>query len=86
YQEPNELIISTFENNRFSVTFSAVNMNDPLTITVHDIMGHTIISNRVENVNGLYEYDFDMSYAAPGVYLLRLGSATFGKIKKITVK
>ncbi|MFA5476688.1 MAG: GEVED domain-containing protein [Bacteroidales bacterium] len=85
-QEPNELIISTFENNRFSVTFSAVNMNDPLTITVHDIMGHTIISNRVENVNGLYEYDFDMSYAAPGVYLLRLGSATFGKIKKITVK
>jgi len=40
----------------------------------------------VPNINGQYTYDIDMSYAQPGVYIIRFGSDTYGKIKKIIVK
>ena len=84
--EPNEMMISTLENNHFVVNFEAVNIKEPLTLTVHDIQGRTLISNRVENVNGRYAYDIDMSYSSPGIYLVRLGSNSFGKVKKIIVE
>ena len=84
--EPNEMIINTLPNNQFEVNFTALNTNETLIITVHNTAGQKVIYNRVPNVNGIYNYDFDMSYAAPGVYLVRLGSDTFGKVKKIVVK
>jgi len=84
--EPNELIVSSPGNNHFDVSFTAINIQETLIISVHNIYGNTIIENKVQNVNGKYEYDFDMSYASPGVYLLRLGSNTFGKVKRIVVK
>ena len=84
--EPNEMTINTLPNNQFEVNFTALNTNETLIITVHNTAGQKVIYNRVPNVNGTYTYDFDMSYAAPGVYLLRLGSDKFGKVKKIVVK
>jgi len=84
--EPNEMMINYLPNNQFEVTFTALNTNETLIITVHNTAGQKVISNRVQNINGSYFYDFDMSYAAPGVYLVRLGSDKFGKVKKIVVK
>jgi hypothetical protein len=63
-----------------------VTFSEPLILTVHNIQGRTLINNRVENVNGKYVYDIDLSYAKPGIYLVRLGSDSFGKIKKIVVR
>jgi hypothetical protein len=40
----------------------------------------------VHGDNGNYFYDFDMSYAAPGIYFVRLGSDTFDKVEKIIVQ
>ncbi len=84
--EPNELIIYTMGNNRFSLNFNAVNISEPLKVTVHDIQGRTLINNRVENIDGKYKYDFDMSFTTPGIYLVRLGSDSFGKVKRIVVR
>ena len=84
--EPNSLTISYLANNHFVANFTAVNTSETLIITVHNSLGQKVIYNRVPNVNGSYTYDFDMSYAAPGVYLVRLGSEKFGKIEKIVVK
>jgi len=39
----------------------------------------------VDNNGGTYKFDFDMSYAKPGIYLVRLGSEKIGKVKKIIV-
>ncbi|RLD50717.1 MAG: hypothetical protein DRJ05_19285 [Bacteroidetes bacterium] len=83
---PNEMNISYLENNHFAVSFKALNQTEPLTISVHNMLGHTLIENRILNVNGKYVYDFDMSYAKPGVYIVRLGSSSFGKVKRIVVK
>jgi hypothetical protein len=49
-------------------------------------MGQKLVENRVENVNGKYVYRLDLSYAQPGAYIIRLGSAQYGKVKKILVK
>jgi PKD repeat protein len=84
--ETNEMIISYTGNNNFMVSFDTKNTKEPLTISVFDLMGHTIIYNKVEGINGKYEYDFDMSYATPGVYLVRLGNNSFMKSKRIVVK
>ena len=84
--ESDEMIIYTIENNHFVVTLETVTFNEPLILTVHNIQGRTLINNRVENVNGKYVYDIDLSYAKPGIYLVRLGSDSFGKIKKIVVR
>lgn len=84
--EPNDLIVTNVGNNHFTVSFTAIHIKETLIISVHNIQGHTIIQNRVQNVSGRYEYNFDMSHASKGVYLLRLGSDTFGKVKRIVVQ
>ena len=55
-------------------------------LTIHDIQGHTLISNRVPGQDGSYSFDFDMSFAPKGVYLLRLGTEQFGKVKRFVVQ
>lgn len=84
-REPNELIIGSSSDDRFKLSFTAVNLSENLILTVHNTSGQKVIQNWVYNNGGKYEYDFDMSHAPPGVYLVRLGSSNFGKVKKIVV-
>ncbi len=86
YEETNDLVIASLNNNKFSVHYKASHTNEPLLIEVHNMMGHTLISNRVHGNNGEYNYNFDMSYAAPGIYFIYLGSKNFKKVKRILVK
>ena len=84
--EPNDLIVYNTGNNQYIMNFNAVYITETLVVTVHNIQGQMLIRNRVNNVNGKYEYDFDMSYAPKGIYLLRLGSDSFGKVKRFIVQ
>jgi hypothetical protein len=84
--EPNDLIVTNTGNNQFTVNFEAKTLTEDLIITVHNIQGQTVLRNRVTNINGQYDFDFDMSYAQKGVYLVRLGSESFGKVKRIVVQ
>jgi hypothetical protein len=46
-----------------------------------------MIENKVEsNGEDGYLYEFDMSYAATGVYLLRIGTRKVGIVKRFIVK
>ena len=82
----NDMIISYLPNNHFEVNYTDINSSKPLHISVHNELGQQVIYNIVPSDNGHYYYDFDMSYAAPGMYLVRLGSDNYGKVKKIIVK
>jgi hypothetical protein len=84
--EKNDMIINYLPDNHFEVTFTDLNSTETLRISVHNSLGQQVIYNLVRSENGHYFYDFDMSYAAPGVYLVRLGSDKMGKVKKIVVK
>ncbi|WP_417884818.1 GEVED domain-containing protein [Zunongwangia sp.] len=59
----------------------------PLRITVHNVLGQLMLENKISNTNGTgYVYDLDMSYAAKGVYLVRVGTRKVGKVKRFIVK
>jgi hypothetical protein len=84
--EPNDLVLINKGNNQFVATFEATNIAETLFITVHNIQGQKVIYNRVQNIGGKYEYEFDMSYAPAGIYLLRLGTENFGKVERFVVQ
>jgi hypothetical protein len=81
-----ELIIKTLGENLYEISMESSSYNETLIINLHNVMGQKLVENRVENVNGKYVYRLDLSYAQPGAYIIRLGSAKFGKVKKILVK
>ncbi|MFV8225535.1 GEVED domain-containing protein [Christiangramia aquimixticola] len=60
--------------------------SEPLRISVYTILGQQLLENHIENDGDGYFYELDMSYAAPGVYLLRVGTRKVGKVKRFLVK
>ncbi len=80
-----ELIVKNLGGNVFKAVLNS-NSQQILTISLHDIQGRTLLYNRVHPVNGQYSFEFNMSYAPQGVYLLRMGNVQWGKVKKISVK
>ncbi len=59
---------------------------EPLRITVHDILGQRLLENQLFNDGDGYVYELDMSYAARGVYLVRVGTRKVGKVVRFIVK
>ncbi|TBW29852.1 T9SS type A sorting domain-containing protein [Gramella sp. KN1008] len=60
--------------------------DEPLRITVHNLVGQKMIENQLFNDGDGYVYELDMSYAARGVYLLRVGTRKVGKVVRFIVK
>ncbi|HSI71026.1 MAG TPA: T9SS type A sorting domain-containing protein, partial [Gillisia sp.] len=66
--------------------FLETDFDRPLRVTVHNLLGQKMIENQVESTGRGYLYEFNMSYAATGVYLLRIGTREVGKVKRFLVK
>ncbi len=81
-----EMTIATLENNRFDVSLPTTQFTDELVITLHNAIGQKLVRNRVNNINGSYDYTLELDGLASGVYLVRLGTSKFGKVKRIIVK
>ncbi|HSM63116.1 MAG TPA: T9SS type A sorting domain-containing protein, partial [Gillisia sp.] len=79
------LEIAEQEDGIFNV-FLETQFEDPLRITIHNLLGQKMIENQVQNNGQGYFYEFDMSYAASGVYLLRIGTLDVGIVKRFLVK
>ncbi len=80
-----EFKVLSGNNKQFQLILDAKEITDALIVTVYDISGKRLVYHRVQNKNGQFIYDLDMSYAASGIYLVRIGNNNFGKIKKIIV-
>jgi hypothetical protein len=83
--EANFSVIET-ANNIFVVSLSNTSFDDKLELQVYNILGQRMLYYRVEKENNVYQYQLDMSYASSGVYLVKLGNANGGKVKRIVVK
>lgn len=81
-----EMVVKTLGDNHFEVSLESTEVNETLIINLHNILGQKLVENRVDKMNGRYVYHLDLSYAKPGAYILRLGSAKYGKVKRIMVK
>jgi hypothetical protein len=81
-----DMVIRSFDNNQFEISLATEETTETLIINLHNILGQKLVENRVENINGRYVYKLDLSYAKPGAYIIRLGNAQYGKVKRIMVK
>lgn len=81
-----EMIVANMGNNQFRVMMKSTETNEPLRIDLHNTMGQCLLHNRVVKINDTYTYDIDMSYAKPGLYIIRFGTDEYGKVRKILVK
>lgn len=82
----NELVVATMPNNQFTFTLFAPTVQDYLIIQVRDIQGKLIVENKVYSNGGNFQYDLDMSYAASGSYLVKMGTYDYSKVKRIVVE
>ncbi len=80
-----ELVVVSSGNSQYRAIMET-SFDEPLRITVHNVVGQKMIENQIVNDGDAYVYELDMSYAARGVYLLRVGTRDFGKVKRFIVK
>lgn len=81
-----DMIIKSFGNNTFEVILQTNDIKETLIINLHNVLGQKLIENRVENIDGKYIYNLNLSYARPGAYIIRLGNSQYGKVKRIIVQ
>lgn len=81
-----ELVVTPAGDNHFDITLKSDKLTETMIISLHDVFGQKLVENRIEKVNGQYTYPLDLSYAKAGVYIVRVGTHQYGKVKKIFVK
>ena len=79
------MIVSSDGDDIFDIRMQT-SYEETLRITVHNMLGQKLVENKVEKSGRIYYYELDMSYAASGVYLVRLGTRDVGKVTRIIVK
>jgi len=78
--------IITQDNNQFNVSLSTT-YNEDISFSVYNVSGQVIVFNNISKNSQKYIYDLDMSYAAAGIYLVKMGNSSIGyKVGKIIVK
>ena len=80
------LTIRSLNENHFEVILMSDYNEDNLLITIHSSLGKEILYDKILNTNGIYKYDLDLSHLSSGVYLIRVGNNTFGKVQKLVVQ
>jgi hypothetical protein len=81
-----EFKIISQDNNQFNISL-ATNYSDNISFSVYNISGQTLVFNNISKETDKYIYDLDMSYAASGVYLVKMGNSKVGyKFGRIIVK
>ena len=82
--QDSEFSVISLGNNQFDV-----NLNSPyvgkIELTVYNVLGQRMVFHRFENT-GTFNYALDMSYVAKGIYLVKVGNSSFGKVQKIIVE
>lgn len=82
----NELIVATMGGNNFNFSLYAPSVPKYLIFQVRDIQGKLIVENKVYPNGGHFQYELDMSHAASGNYLVKMGTYDYGKVSKIVVQ
>ena len=81
-----EFRIISQDNNQFNVSLSTL-YNEDISFSVYNVSGQVIVFNNISKNSDKYLYDLDMSYAAAGVYLVKMGNSSIGyRVGKIIVK
>lgn len=82
-----DFIVVSHSDNLFEAILTTNQIiNDEVSIKVFNVTGQEIISDVIEPDNGKYIYNIDMKTKSSGVYLVRVGTNSFGKVKRFVVR
>lgn len=73
-------------NDQYKITFNSKEITERLELDIYNLLGQRLLNYRLENENGTYSYDLDMSYAQSGIYIVKVGNGKAGLSKRIVIK
>ncbi|MEM1001652.1 MAG: GEVED domain-containing protein [Bacteroidota bacterium] len=80
------LNVITKPNNQFEVILDSP-ISEKLTLNLYNMLGQQVVFNVIEkNIAGQFTYNLDMSYAAGGIYILKVGRGNSFQSTKIIVE
>jgi len=82
-----ELIVLSKENNQFEISL-ITDFDGTASIAIYNILGQTLAFNNLQKEGNAFNYNLDMSYAAAGVYIIKMGDQRTNAYKtaRIVVK
>jgi hypothetical protein len=82
-----ELLVLSLDNNQFDISL-VTSFDETASITVFNMLGQKLAFNNLRKDGDRYNYQLDMSYAAAGIYLIKIGDQTSNTYKtaKIIVR
>jgi hypothetical protein len=82
-----ELIVVSSDNNQFDISL-VTSFDDIASISVYNMLGQKLAFNNLEKQGDRFNYQLDMSYAAAGIYLIKIGDQASNTYKtaKIIVR
>jgi hypothetical protein len=82
-----DFVVVSQGNNQFQAILTTTNLDDQdVNLAVFNALGQRVHLSELENNNGVYTHNLNMSSYASGVYLVRAGTNSQGKVKRIVVK
>ena len=79
-------VIGTEDNNIFNVSLTTDQVDERIVYSVYNVSGQIVSENHITKEGGSYSFELNMSYATPGVYIVKLHNNKSGISKKILVK
>ncbi len=82
-----DFVVVSQGGNEFQAILTTTNFDDQdVKLSVYNVLGQRVHFSELENNDGVYTYVFNMNSNASGVYLVRAGTSSQGKVKRIIVK
>ncbi len=76
FSEDAEFLIFDKGDNQYDIDLNTTEITEQLTLNVYNMLGQKLLDYRLQNENGKYHYDLDMSYAQQGIYIVTLSNGT----------
>ncbi|GAA4116564.1 hypothetical protein GCM10022393_17250 [Aquimarina addita] len=83
FEESSELLIIDKGNNQYDISFLTTEITEMLDLQVYNAMGQKVLHQTLQNKDGGYTYQLDMSYAATGIYIVALTNGSNAQVGKI---
>ena len=81
-----EFKILNLGNDQFQISLTSDTLLEDLDLNVYNMLGQNLKWQTLKNEGGEYSYTLNMSYAASGIYLIRVGNTSSGVTKRIVVE
>ena len=81
-----EFLVKNLGDDQFEISITSDTLTKDLDLNVFNMLGQNLLWKTLENEGGTYRYNLNMSYASPGVYLIRVQDGNGATVKRIVVE